>query len=337
MKKNKIEMLYLIDHPYYRDPAINLALEEYLMRHLDLSHDYFLVYVNQPCVVVGRHQNIFEEVNYPLCIQFNLPVVRRISGGGTVYHDEGNVNFSFITRYERHKFNNYRYFNAPILKVLHSLGVKAELNGRNDIIVNQKKISGNAQFTSKDRMLSHGTLLYSADLERIHSLLHHRSGAIQSRAIKSVRSNIVNISQLMNQPLNMESFIRLLIKSVFAEQGEIPLYCPTTTDWKDIFTLSKDKYQSWEWNFGESPDFTFQNTITNRTGRITVQLEMKRGCIADLKLSNMKFLKVSTENLKKKLIGARYDMQSVSHALEDLRLQPDQKKMMIRLFFGDSV
>lgn len=329
-------MLYLIDHPYHHDPTVNLALEEYLMRHLNLSHDYFLVYINQPCVVVGRHQNIFEEVNYPLCIEFNLPVVRRISGGGTVYHDEGNVNFSFITRYEKHKFNNYQYFNTPILKVLHSLGIKAELNGRNDIVVNQKKISGNAQFTSKDRMFSHGTLLYSADLERIHSLLHHPSGAIQSRAIKSVRGNVANIYQLMNQPLNMESFIRLLIESVFAGQGEIPLYRPTTAEWENIFTLAKDKYQSWEWNFGESPDFTFQNTITSSMGRMNVQLEIKRGYIADLKLSNLKFLKVSTENLKKKLIGTRYDMQSVSHALEDFRLQPEQKKMMRRLFWGDS-
>jgi len=329
-------MLYLINHPYYHDQAINLALEEYLMRHLDLSHDYFLVYVNQPCVVVGRHQNIFEEVNYPLCIQFNLPVVRRISGGGTVYHDEGNVNFSFITRYERHKFNNYRYFNAPILKFLHSLGVKAELNGRNDIVVNQQKISGNAQFTSKDRMFSHGTLLYSADLERIHSLLHHPSGAIQSRAIKSVRSNMINISQLLNHPPNLESFIRLLIASIFAEQGEIPLYRPTAAEWKNIFTLARDKYQSWEWNFGESPDFTFQNTITIGTAKMTVQLEIKKGCIADLKLSNLKFLKVSTEDIKKKLIGNRYDMQSVSYALEDWRLPHDQKKIMTRLFFGDS-
>ena len=159
-------MRYLIDNRNNTEPSINLALEEYAIRYLDISDDYVLLYQNNPAVILGRHQNLWEELNLNFIQKNNISINRRISGGGTVYHDLGNLNYSFITKFEKFKFNNYKFFTEPILTALHSLHIKAKLNSRNDIVIGHKKISGNAQFTSKDRMVSHGTLLYQSNLDK---------------------------------------------------------------------------------------------------------------------------------------------------------------------------
>jgi lipoate-protein ligase A len=328
-------MIFLIDNTHLSEPALNLAVEEYLLRQLDINHDYFLLYLNQPCVIIGRHQNVFEEVNYPLLRKRGMPVFRRISGGGTVYHDLGNLNFSFITQYQKFKFNNYRLFNDPILHALHSLGLRAELNGRNDIVINQKKISGNAQFTTKDRMVSHGTLLFSAQLAEIQPLLQPSASGFTSSAIKSVRSQVVNILDLLDQPLDLRKFKELIIQSVFSIQPDIPEYRLTASDWKQIHSLAKQKYQSWEWNFGESPDFTFQNVLSTAGGKVSVALKVKKCRLVNIDLVGSLLQKKLQIDIGNMLVGVRYSLEHILAALEDLNLSDEQKKLIERLFFGN--
>jgi lipoate-protein ligase A len=328
-------MIFLIDNTHLTAPAINLAMEEYLLRQLDITHDYFLLYLNQPCIIIGRHQNIFEEVNYPLLRKRGIPVFRRISGGGAVYHDPGNLNFSFITQYQKFKFNNYRLFNNPILQALQSLGLKAEFNGRNDIVIEQKKFSGNAQFTTKDRMISHGTLLFSAQLAEIPSLLQPSVSGYTSSAIKSVRSQVVNISELLDPSLNFRKFKDLIIHSVFSNQPDIPEYRLSASDWRQIQSLAKQKYQSWEWNFGESPDFTFQNVLSSAAGKQAVVLKIKKCRLVNIDLEGSLLPRKLQIKIPHMLLGVRYSPEYILAALEDLSLSHRQKRLIETLFLGD--
>ena len=158
-------MLKLIDNNNVTDPCINLSLEEFCVRNLDMKDDYLLFYINEPSIIIGKHQNTIEEINMKYVKDNNINVVRRISGGGTVYHDKGNLNFSFMTRHSQKSIHNFKLFTDPVIRVLNQLGVKAILNGRNDITVEGRKISGNAQFTDTRSMFSHGTLLFDSDIE----------------------------------------------------------------------------------------------------------------------------------------------------------------------------
>jgi len=327
-------MLFLIDQNNNTKPSINLALEEYLLRQLDINHDYFLLYVNEPCIVIGRHQNIFEEVNYPLLRMRGIPVFRRISGGGTVYHDPGNINFSFITRYQKFKFNNYRLFNTPILQALQSLGLPAELNGRNDILINQKKISGNAQFTTHDRMVSHGTLLFSSQLDNIGTLLHASTAGYKSRAIKSVRAPVANISEMLDRSLDLEKFKKTIVQHVFSNQPDMPEYRLSPSDWRNVHSLAEKKYQSWEWNFGESPDFTFQNILKTPAGKIILELEIKKGHLAQIRISGNLSDHLPAD-ISRMLLGVRYHPENILAVLKDLELNSDQENFIDKLFWGN--
>lgn len=163
------ENLFVIENNKIDDPRMNLALEEYALRHLDLTHTYLLLYINRPSVIVGRNQNPFQEINSEYIAERGISVVRRLSGGGAVYHDLGNLNYSFITRYDRGDLNNFKKFTAPVIAALRRMGVPAELNPRNDIVANGKKISGTAQYANGKGILTHGTLLFDARLDAVYT------------------------------------------------------------------------------------------------------------------------------------------------------------------------
>src|SRR5690554_2341039 len=158
--------MIFIDNEGNNDPHLNLALEEYIVRNFK-DKDYLLFYINEPSIIIGRNQNTLEEINQSYVEENGIHVVRRISGGGAVYHDLGNLNFSFITNYDKKSLNNFRKFTEPIINVLQSLEVNAELKGRNDIVADGRKISGNAQFSTAKRMFSHGTLLFDSNLSEV--------------------------------------------------------------------------------------------------------------------------------------------------------------------------
>lgn len=276
--------MLFIDNQNIYDPRINLALEEYVVRSFEPDEDYLLFYINQPSIIIGKHQNTIEEINAEYVKENGVIVVRRISGGGAVYHDLGNLNFSFLTRYEHKKMNNFIQFTQPIVEALKKMGIPAEMTGRNDIIAEGRKISGNAQFSTTKKMFSHGTLLFNSNLENVVSALNVSGDKIESKGIKSVRSRVANISEFLKNPMEMEEFKNTLLEAIFGvDKDAVPVYHLTQEDWEKVEQLSKEKYQTWEWNFGRSPEYNIQRKNRFDFGQIDARIDVKEGHIKNIK------------------------------------------------------
>src|SRR5690625_3314170 len=213
--------MIFIENGGIADPCINLGREEYVLRNKRREESFLLFYINEPSIIIGRNQNTLEEINHEYVEEKGIHVVRRISGGGAVYHDLGNLNFSIITDYDRQSLNNFKKFTKPVIKVLQSMGVNAEMSGRNDILAEVKKISGNAQFSSGRRMFSHGTLLYDSDLSEVSKALNVKMSKIASKGIKSVRSRVANISEFLESPMPTETFRSGLLPALYVERDDI--------------------------------------------------------------------------------------------------------------------
>ncbi len=298
------------------DPAANLALEEYALRQLSPENDYLILYRNAPSVIVGRNQNVLEEVNDAYVRKKGIPVFRRISGGGTVYHEPGNLNFSFITRYEPSRLHNYRFFNEPVVQILRSLGVPAEMNDRNDILADGRKISGNAQFSSKGRMISHGTLLFDADLEELDRVLEVRMKNISSRSQKSVRSHVANISEFLERPMNIRKFHNILLKELLQCEPEQKCYELGEADRLAIQKLQNRRYRTWEWNVARSPRFQIHRSKRLQNEEMNLHLEVEKGRIRHLDIQTKT---ADYTSLVEALTGVRYDPDAIAGALNEAR------------------
>jgi lipoate-protein ligase A len=244
-----------VDNHGITDARVNLALEEYVFRHKPVEEDVLLLYVNAPAIIIGRNQNTIEEIDADVVAERGITVVRRVSGGGAVYHDLGNLNFSFMTPDVKGRFNRYDTFTRPVIEVLHDLGVPAELGGRNDILVDGRKISGNAQFASPTRMFSHGTLLLDSDLDAVTAALRPRPGKVESKGVKSIRSRVANISEFSSAQVDVDELRERIVEKIFGtrEHSRVPQIELTDEDWHAVYALVDAKYGSWAWNYGENP------------------------------------------------------------------------------------
>lgn len=303
------------------DPHLNLALEEYALRNFDYDHDYLLFYINEPSIIIGRNQNTLEEINHEYVEEKGIHVVRRISGGGAVYHDTGNLNFSFITDYDKKSLNNFEKFTAPIVRVLNTMGVDAELGGRNDLQVNDRKISGNAQFSSVDRMFSHGTLLFDSNLDEVTNALDVKMSKIESKGHKSVRSRVANISEFMGESMETAVFRKKLLEGLYEDRDEFETYHLTEAEWKEVHSLKDEKYGQWDWNFGKSPDFNIQRTQRFDAGEIDLRLDVSNGHIDNIKIYGDFFGSEPVEQLENYLEGARYDRTEIENRIEPLNIE----------------
>lgn len=320
IKGEDICMLY-IDNNNITDPRINLAIEEYILKHLDIEETYLLFYINEPSIIIGKNQNTIEEINTKYVEGKGLHVVRRLSGGGAVYHDLGNLNFSFITKDDGESFHNFKKFTEPVIQALEKLGVDAELSGRNDIIAQGRKISGNAQFSTKGRMFSHGTLLLDSEIENVVSALKVKKDKIESKGIKSIRSRVANISEFLEQKLTTEEFKQLILNYIFDGEENIQRYELTEEDWKKINEISKERYQNWDWNYGKSPKFNLQHSNRFPIGQIDVRLEVKKGQVEQCKIFGDFFGVGNVEEIEEKLTGIRYERQEVAKALDNVDIK----------------
>jgi lipoate-protein ligase A len=315
--------LLFIDNKNITDPRINLAIEEYVLKHLKIDQEsYLLFYINEPSIIIGKHQNTVEEIHVDYIRQHGIHVVRRLSGGGAVYHDLGNLNFSFLTKDDGKSFANFRKFTEPVIAALHKLGVQAELSGRNDILVDGKKVSGNAQFSQLGRMFSHGTLMLDVDLDVVGKALHVKQEKIKSKGIKSVRSRVANISEYLDHPITITEFRSALLQYIFEGQNPIPEYVLTDEDWAKIYQISKDRYQNWDWNFGESPVFNVRHTKRFPVGSIDVRLDIgKMGIIKNCKIYGDFFGVGDVQDIEQRLEGNRYDRDQLEDALKDIDIK----------------
>lgn len=225
--------MLFIDNQGVTDARVNLALEEHVLREKLAGDDCVLFYINAPAIIIGRNQNTIEEIDPDVVAARGITVVRRISGGGAVYHDLGNLNFSFMTPAVSDRFNRYEHFTRPVVAALRALGVPAELSGRNDILAEGRKISGNAQFATPDRMFSHGTLLFDANLDDVTAALRPKPGKVESKGIKSIRSRVANIREFASEPVTVEELRERILEAIFGtrDRARIPTLALTAADW----------------------------------------------------------------------------------------------------------
>ncbi|MBC1229219.1 lipoate--protein ligase [Listeria booriae] len=315
--------MYFIDNKNVKDPTINLAVEEFILTELDLDEPVLLFYINQPSIIIGRNQNTIEEINTEYVAKNNIKVVRRLSGGGAVYHDEGNLNFSFITKDDGDSFHNFAKFTQPIVEALKKQGVNAELKGRNDLLIDGFKVSGNAQFATKGKMFSHGTLMLDLNLDNVVASLKVRKDKIESKGIKSVRSRVANISEFMEQKMTTEAFRDLLLLDLFDVENvkDVKEYVLTEADWEKIHAISEKRYNNWDWNYGKSPKFNLERTKRFPVGGIDVRLDVVKSVIADVKIFGDFFGVGDVTEIEDKLRGVNYDRKTIETALQGVDIK----------------
>lgn len=303
-------MIY-VDNQAITDPRLNLALEEYLLRHVHLAESILLFYVNEPSVIVGRNQNVWEEVDFDYVEAHGVQVVRRLSGGGAVYHDLGNLNFSFISTGSEN-LHNFRMFTEPVIRVLNQWGVPAELHGKSDIYAGGKKLSGNAQYLSGQRMVSHGTILFDSDLEALLHVLNPSQAQIESKAVQSIRAKVTNIVEWLPQ-MDMTALRQGLLAGIF-EGGEIPTYDLSEAEWEQVRQIKADRYDTWEWNNGRSPQFTIHKSSLTHS----LSIRIKDGCIQAIDMTG----DAADIAALTHLVGVRYQRQEIEKALSAQNIKP---------------
>ncbi len=295
------------NNPYY-----NLALEEFVLKYLNIDDDFILLWQNEPSIIVGRNQNTIEEINYQYVKEKNVNVVRRISGGGAVYHDFGNLNYSFITKSVNDSISNFINFTQPVINLLNELGVEAIFSGRNDITVSEKKISGNAQCYYKNKMLHHGTILFNSNLDTISEVLRVKQDKIASKGIKSIRSRVTNILPYLEEKITIDEFKGKLLSFILG-YNDISnyIYQLTEADYNKIDELMNQKYLTWEWNYGESPNFDIQKSSRFVGGKIDIRLNVKNGIIEDCRIFGDFFGNKDISLLEKNLISSRFEESAI--------------------------
>ena len=294
-------------------PHFNLALEEYLLTGSRI--ETVMLWRNSESVIIGRNQNTQEEVNLDYVRERNIPVVRRLSGGGAVFHDPGNVNYTIIRDLREGDFNNYEYFTRPIIEYLKTLGVRAELQGRNDLMIDGAKFCGNAQAMRGSRILHHGCILYSADFSKLAGALSPRDIKFESHGVKSVRKRVTNIADHMNTPMTAGDFFDDLGRYFAAHIEDVEPYSLSAEDISSAERLASEKYSSWKWNFGESPAYNMKRSRRYGFGMIDVLLSVERGEIGEARIYGDFFGARDKEELEGLLSRARHDKESITAAL----------------------
>ncbi|WAA11162.1 lipoate--protein ligase [Fervidibacillus albus] len=305
-----------IDNQDVMDATLNLAIEEYVLTELDINETYLLFYSMTPTVIVGKNQNTVEEINMDFVREQHVTVTRRLSGGGAVYNDEGDLSFSFITKDDGNSFHNYRKFTNPVVNALREMGVYAELQGRNDLVVGGKKISGNAQFSTRGRMFSHGTLLFDVNLENVALALNPDAEKYLSKGIKSVRSRVTNIREHLKEDMDIKTFKRKLLEHIFEGEKNISEYNLTEKDWKRIREIADKRYRNWDWVYGRSPKFNVHHKRRFPAGTVDIRLEVKKGMIEEATIFGDFFGAGDVKDIEEQLIGTRYDRDAVNDKLD---------------------
>jgi len=300
------------------NPFFNIATEEFLLR--SSGEDYFILYRNEPSIIVGKHQNTIAEINLDFVMQQGLSVVRRLSGGGTVYHDRGNINYSFITNGSEGNLVDFKKHTQPIVDVLHALSVDARIGGKNDIRVGDKKISGNAEHIYKNRVLHHGTLLFASNLDQLNESIKIRPSTYSDKAVKSIRSNVANISDYLKQSLSIEEFAQLILNHIKDRFPNTHEYRLTFDETKSITELVNTKYSTWEWNYGYSPAYTLNRQILFDGKRLDIQIDVDRGIISRVVFNG----DIMSENknivLESLLLGCQHEVNEIRGKLSKIDL-----------------
>ncbi|MFO7370704.1 MAG: lipoate--protein ligase [Bacteroidales bacterium] len=304
-------------HSLNTNPYFSLALEEHLLKKF--TDDFFILWQSEPAVVVGKHQNVLAEINYRFVRDNGIRVARRLSGGGTVYHDAGNINFTFIRTGKPGKLVDFGKYIKPVTGFLKSLGVDAVPGPKNEISVEGKKISGNAEHVHKNRVLHHGTLLYNSNLVSLNAAISRNSGKFTDKAVQSNRSRVVNLTECLLQEMTvvqlMEAFLNYVIVNYDGRLIEI-----ANQDQTEVEQLIREKYNTWEWIYGWSPDYEFENTWQRGDVKIKLYLKTHRGIITACNLGSSGISPEILNGIQQRLTGLRHEESEIKSVLESSEL-----------------
>lgn len=309
-------MLYINDTS--TDPYWNLAAEEYLLKNF--KEPVFRLWRNSNSIIVGQYQNTLAEIDYNYVKENDIKVVRRLSGGGAVFHDLGNLNFTFIEQKQGMEESNamFRRFTAPIIKALNSLGVDAYIEGRNDLLIDGKKFSGNAICIYKDRILQHGTLLFSANMSNLSQALKSRPEKFIGKAVQSTRSRVTNISSHLTEPMELDKFQQYLGEYICNSYSNFKEYHYTPEDLAAIEELKANKYLHDSWNFGHSPAYQLNNTGKFSGGLVELSISAKNGRITAMEIYGDYFFTLPTEEFIALMTGTEHTREAIGQKLEEL-------------------
>lgn len=309
-------MIYVANES--NNPFYNHALEEYVMKCK--KDDAFILWRNRPSILIGRNQNTLTEIDVDYVKKENIDVVRRLSGGGTVFNDLGNINFTFITK----KANDggslgagFEKFALPVIEALVSLGVEAVFTGRNDITIDGKKFSGNAQYYHKDKILHHGTLLYSGNLERLAKALKTKPLKFQDKGVKSVRSRVTNISEHLEKSMDVVDFKEYLKKFIMEYHGITKEYSLTEEENDQVLKIQRERFESFQWNYGKKPGFNFTSQEKFSGGTVEIYMKVNNGIIEDVKIYGDFFGERPVGELEKVLVGKKQNYHEILNVLKE--------------------
>ena len=311
--------MIIIDSPSH-DAYFNIALEEYLLYQFP-TEDIFLLYINAPSIIIGKFQNTLAEINLEYVEKQNIKVVRRMSGGGAVYHDLGNLNFSFHTLLDMNEFMDFSKFTAPVVNILNELNVPAKLEGRNDLLVDGKKFSGNAKLARNGKMIQHGTILFNSEMSVLGDALKVNPLKFVDKAVKSNRARVTNLAPYLPEGMITEDLKELLIEEMLELNEGAVIYHLTEEDRKGVEQLIEEKYKTWDWNFGFSPKYNFKNAKKIPAGFIEVHLDVERGGqIEKAKIFGDFFASKPIEELEEMLVGKNHDINEINELLSTIDL-----------------
>jgi len=316
--------MLFVDNQENTDPRTNIALETYLVENRLTDQPLLLFYINEPSIIIGRNQNTVEEVNQRYVEEHGIHVVRRMSGGGAVYHDLGNFSYCFIQE-EHGPARDFSVFTRPVIEALHQMGVAgARLEGRNDLLIDGKKFSGNAMYIRNGRMTAHGTILYDADLDAVTAALKPRADKIESKGIKSVRSRVTNIRPYVAdayQHLNTREFRDHLLLRIFGvnSRADVPEYTLSADDWAQVAAIRAERFANWDWNYGRSPAFTSERYHKYPQGAVDFRFNVEQGGnIKEIKIYGDFFGVGDIADVEKRLTGIPYRRDAITAAFTDI-------------------
>ncbi len=292
------------------DPAFNLAAEEYLFEKADSLNEYMMIWRNMPTVVVGKYQNTIEEIDQKYIEDNNIKVVRRLSGGGAVFHDLGNINYTIIRDWDKNEHIDFTPFMEMVAGMLNSAGINAHITGRNDLTVENRKISGNSQYIKNGRVMHHGTLLFNSDIEAAARALSPPDYKIQSKGIASIESRIANIKSFLGKDITVDEFQQNMTE-YFAQIHDYNVRHFSQKEETGICAIKKSRYDKWEWNYGYSPAYKkYRSHYIPGCGNFIVKMNVEGGIIRDFFLEGDFF-------------GSR-DMKGLYHMIEGCRPEKDE-------------